>query len=143
MSRVVQIDIVGFGARLKQERERLGLTMSEFGALGDVNRMTQMRYETGTSSPTIVYLQKIGTQGVDAVFVATGVGSSSLIPIQDAIAFSQALDLVDQLATQHNFKPPPEFRMRAVAQVYAQILRFGVKKVHPSLEDLLKAVQTA
>ena len=77
------------------------------------------------------------------IFVTTGVGSSQLIPIQHAVAFSQALDLVDQIATQHSFKPPPEFRMRAVAQVYAQILKFGVKKVHPSLEDLLKAVQTA
>lgn len=140
MDQFIKIDISGFGSRLKQERERLGLTLSDFGLFGEVNRMTQMRYESGASSPTIEYLYKIGAHGVDTMFVTTGLGNSELIPLKDAVAFSQALDLIDGIAKLHNFTPPPEFRIRAVLQVYQRILKFGVKKVTPTLEDLLNAV---
>ncbi len=136
-----QIDSAGFGARLKQERERLGLTLSDFGLLGEVNRMTQMRYEVGTNSPTVEYLDRIGRHDVDTMFLVTGTPSSALIPLRDPVAFSQAIDLVDAIAKLHKFAPPPEFRMRAVLGVYQRILKFGVKKVKPTLEDLLHAVQ--
>lgn len=140
MDQFIQIDIAGFGTRLKQERDRLGLTLSSFGMLGQVNRMTQMRYESGASSPTVEYLHKLGAHGVDTVFIATGFNSAELIPVKDAVAFSQAIDLIDEIAKLHHFMPPPEFRIRAVLQVYKRILQFGVKKVSPTLEDLLNAV---
>lgn len=139
MNDFVQIDISEFGARLRQERERLGLTLSDFGLLGAVNRMTQMRYESGASSPTVEYLHKIGINGVDSMYLMTGLASANLIPMQNAVAFSQAIDLIDGIAKLHNFTPPPEFRLRAISQVYQRILKFGVKKVSPTLEDLLNA----
>ena len=139
MNQLIQIDISEFGVRLKQERERLGLTLSDFALLGEVNRMTQMRYESGASSPTIDYLHKIGGHGVDSMFLMTGLASADLIPMQNAVAFSQAIDLIDGIAKLHNFTPPPEFRLRAVSQIYQRILKFGVKKVTPTLEDLLNA----
>jgi len=71
------------------------------------------------------------------MFLMTGLPSSDLIPMKDAAAFSQAIDLIDGIAKLHNFKPPPEFRLRAISQVYQRILKFGVKKVSPTLEDLL------
>lgn len=140
MNNLIQIDILEFCARLKQERERLGLSLSDFGLLGEVNRMTQTRYESGASFPTIEYLQKIGANGVDSMYLMTGVASTELIPMKDAVAFSQAIDLIDGIAKLHNFTPPPEFRMQAISQVYQRILKFGVKKVSPTLEDLLNAV---
>lgn len=139
MDQLIQIDVSEFGARLRQERERLGLTLGDFSLLGEVNRMTQMRYESGTSSPTVDYLHKIGTHGVDSMFLMTGLASAELIPMQNAVAFSQAIDLIDGIAKLHNFTPPPEFRLRAISQVYQRILKFGVKKVSPTLEDLLNA----
>src|ERR1035437_2970153 len=141
MDQLIQIDVSGFGARLKQERERLGLTLSDFGLLGEVNRMTQMRYESGASSPTVDYLYKIGSHRVDSMFLLTSLASADLIPIQNAVVFSQALDLIDGITKLHNFTPPPEFRLRAVSQVYQRILKFGVKKVSPTLEDLLNATK--
>ena len=137
MNQFIGITTDGFGTRLGRERARLSLTLSEFGLLGEVNRMTQMRYESGANFPTIDYLQKIGEHGVDTMYVATGIESTALISVRDAAAFSQAIDLVDNLAKHHNFKPSQEFRIRAVLQIYQQILKFGVKKVNPKLEDLL------
>lgn len=141
MDQFISIEISGFGARLRQERERLGLTLHDFGLLGEVNRMTQGRYETGASSPSLEYLYRIGQHGVNTMFVTTGLDSSKLVWLQDPIALSQAIDVIDEIARQHNFTPPPEFRIRAVLQVYRQILKFGAKEVHPTLEDLLNAVQ--
>ncbi len=141
MDQFIQIEILGFGTRLRQERERLGLTLSEFGLMGQVNRMTQMRYETGTNYPSIEYLYRLGQHGVNTMFIETGLQTSELVPFNDPEAFSQAIDLIDGLMKLHNFKPSAEFRGRSILKVYRQILKFGAKKVKPKLEDLLNAVQ--
>lgn len=141
MNQYLQIEIAEFGARLKQERERLGMSMHDFAELGEVNRVTQMRYETEANYPTVEYMYKVGQHGVDTMFIETGVRASDLVPINDLEAFSQAIDLIDELAKLHNFKPSAEFRGRSILKVYRQILKFGVRKVKPTLEDLLNAVQ--
>lgn len=126
-----------FASRLRQERERLGLTLQEFGALGQVNRMTQMRYESGASSPTVAYLGLIGQHDVDIIFLLTGLGPSELIPLRDMTAFSKAIDLVDNIAKTHGVELPAPFRIRSILRIYEKILKFGVKKVNPALADLL------
>lgn len=131
-------DMSEFSLRLRQERERLGLTLQEFGALGQVNRMTQMRYESGVSSPTVEYLGLVGEHDVDIVFLVTGLGPSELIPMRDMTAFSQAIDLVDAIGKQHGVNMPAPFRIRSILRIYEKILRFGAKKVTPSMEDLLR-----
>jgi transcriptional regulator with XRE-family HTH domain len=141
MNQYLQIEISEFGARLKQERQRLGMSMHDFAELGEVNRVTQMRYETGVNYPTIEYMYKIGRHGVETLFIETGLQASDLVPFNDLEAFSQAIDLIDELAKLHNFKPSAEFRGRSILKVYRQILKFGVRKVKPKLEDLLNAVQ--
>ena len=139
MSHTTQIQISGFGVRLKQERERLGLTLSDFAGLAGMTRMTQTRYESGTHLPTVEYLLTSGCNGVDSVFLVTGVTSSNLIPMQNANAFSVAIDVVAEISKRHNVTFPPDFRLRAISQVYQRILKAGGKKVTPSLEDLLSA----
>ena len=139
MEQNLQIEILGFGARLKQERERLDTSIQNFSKMGEVNRMTQMRYENETNFPTVEYVYKISQHGVDPIFLLTGLVSADLIPVQNAVAFSQAIDHIDRIAKLHNFTPPPEFRLRAVSQVYQRILKMGAEKVSPTLEDLLDA----
>lgn len=39
----------GVGVRLREERERLGLSQTEFGTLVGVSRGTQKNYELGTA----------------------------------------------------------------------------------------------
>lgn len=141
MNQFIQIEIFGFGTRLRQERERLGLTLSDFGLLGQVNRMTQMRYETGTNYPSVEYLYRLGQQGVNTMFIETGLQTSELVPFNDPEAFSQAIDMIDSLMKLHNFKPSAEFRGQSILKVYRRILKFGAKKVKPKLEDLLNAVE--
>lgn len=137
----IQIQLTGFGDRLKQERERLGLSMHDFGLLGAVNRVTQMRYETGVNYPTVEYMHRLRQNGVDTLFIETGVQANDWLAMTDYDAFAQAIDLVDELMRLHGFKPPADFRVRSILSVYKRILRFGVKKVKPKLEDLINETQ--
>lgn len=61
------------GDRLKEERDRLALNQTDFGALGSVSRGTQKAYEQGTNSPDLRYLSALEGAGVDVQYVLTGV----------------------------------------------------------------------
>lgn len=60
------------GSRLAAERERLGMTQAEMGALGAVGRTTQIRYESGATSPPADYLLALVPHGLDMLYVLTG-----------------------------------------------------------------------
>ncbi|WP_421684490.1 helix-turn-helix transcriptional regulator [Stutzerimonas urumqiensis] len=58
-----------FGARLKQERERLGLQIHELAHLAGITDYMQKRFENGTSVISIHYLQALAAQDIDVMFV--------------------------------------------------------------------------
>lgn len=62
----------GVGARLRAERERVGLTQDEMGNRAGKNKQTQLRYENGLNSPTAAYLHDVAALGVDIGYVVTG-----------------------------------------------------------------------
>lgn len=62
----------GVGARLRVERERLGMSQDEMGTRAGKNKNTQMRYETGVNAPTTAYLHDLADLGVDIGYVLTG-----------------------------------------------------------------------
>lgn len=68
----------GVGERLRSERERLGLSQTEFGTAGGVSRGTQKAYEQGSTSPDVRYLLALQGLGVDVAFVLTGERSLQL-----------------------------------------------------------------
>ncbi|WP_216891475.1 helix-turn-helix domain-containing protein [Pseudomonas putida] len=62
----------GVGSRLREERERLGLSQEDFGARVGVSRGTQQKYElAGAYSIDLKYLAAIETVGADASYVLT------------------------------------------------------------------------
>lgn len=60
------------GARLRQERARLGLNQAEFAELGGVKRNSQVAYEAGRIAVPADYLLRLSDRGVDIGFVLTG-----------------------------------------------------------------------
>lgn len=60
------------GARLLEERNRLGLNQTEFAARGGVGKATQINYEKGERSPDASYLQAIADEGADVLYIVTG-----------------------------------------------------------------------
>ena len=63
---------MGIGDRLKEERLRLGLNQSDFAALAQVTKNSQLNYEKGDRSPDAEYLAAVAGAGVDVLYVVTG-----------------------------------------------------------------------
>lgn len=66
----------GIGRRIREERDRLGLNQTAFGATGGVSRRTQAAYEAGHTSPDLGYMAAIAAAGVDVAYVLNGRVSS-------------------------------------------------------------------
>ena len=78
------------GSRLKEERERLGVTQPLFAEAADAKKRTLIDWEKGVSSPTALQLSSLATVGVDVLYVVTGQRSQS-IPAQAALPREQQL----------------------------------------------------
>lgn len=64
--------LVSFGARLREERERLRLNQTAFAATGGVTKKTQMLYESGERAPDARYLAAVHEIGADVRYIVTG-----------------------------------------------------------------------
>ena len=73
------------GERLREERDRLGLTQAEFGVLLGVSRGTQKNYELGANSLDLRYVAALEENGVDAAFVLTGRRATPLGQLYTAV----------------------------------------------------------
>ncbi len=62
-----------FGDRLREERERLGVSQEVMGEMGGVKKLAQRNYENGSRSPSASYLTLVAGAGVDVTYVLTGV----------------------------------------------------------------------
>lgn len=66
-----------FGARLKDERRRMGRTQHAFGEIGGVGKLAQLNYEKGGRMPSVDYLRRLGEHGVDIAYLLTGERTTS------------------------------------------------------------------
>ncbi|WP_122550150.1 helix-turn-helix domain-containing protein [Pseudomonas viridiflava] len=92
-----------FGARLKEERQALGLSQHRFAAIGGVEANAQGKYENGKRMPRSTYLVALSEQGVDVLYVLCGkrlpVCIDSLSAAEkDIILRFRSLSCVDQSA---------------------------------------------
>ena len=61
-----------FSRRLKEERKRLDLNQTDFGALGGVKKDAQLNYENGSRKPDLASLLALNNAGVDVFYLLTG-----------------------------------------------------------------------
>ena len=71
------------GNRLREERERLGLTQPVFAELAGAKKRTLIDWEKDVSSPTAVQLAQLAAAGADVLYILTGQRSSAQ-PAHDA-----------------------------------------------------------
>lgn len=60
------------GDRLREERERIGLTQPTFAAAAKASKRTVIEWEKGATSPSAVQLAALSTIGIDVGYVLTG-----------------------------------------------------------------------
>jgi transcriptional regulator with XRE-family HTH domain len=66
----IQMNVIG--SRLREERDRLGLSQAAFGEIGGVKANAQGIYEKGDRYPDASYLNALAAAGVDVLYVITG-----------------------------------------------------------------------
>lgn len=99
--------MVSIGERLREERQRLGLSQTAFGDVGGVTKKTQMLYEGGERSPDATYFSGIAGVGADVQYIVTGqrrgdgIGESAvhqaILAAIDLLSLEKKVD-ADQLA---------------------------------------------
>lgn len=65
------------GARLKEERERVSLTIPELGKIAGAKKNTVIDWQSGKSSPPAAKLAELGDHGLDVLYILTGQRSGS------------------------------------------------------------------
>lgn len=94
----------GIGARLRQARDKTGLSQADFGKLGGVSRGSQVAYENDQTSPTVNYLAALDAAKVDVWYVLTGqpAPETAFDPDdEEMLRLFRALDPSDQQALRH------------------------------------------
>ncbi|WDY59924.1 helix-turn-helix domain-containing protein [Pseudomonas sp. PSKL.D1] len=127
----------GLGPRLREERERLGMTQRVFGDIGGVEPNAQGKYESGERTPRVDYLAALAAKGVDASYVLSGqrtpaplesltsdetalLGAFRRLPAEDQAAFWHLLGRVLGAGSRPEASPP----VRAVRQTFLkEVLR--------------------
>lgn len=82
-------------ARLREERERLGLTQEAFGSAGGVLKGAVINYEKGARFPDVAFLAGVANAGADVQYIVTGrradQNSTTLAPAERALLEAFAL----------------------------------------------------
>lgn len=83
------------GKRLKEERERLGLSQDAFGKSGGVSKGAQINYEKDARAPDADYLVGIDQAGADVLYILIGKRRIDLaVTGQERSLLSQAIRYV-------------------------------------------------
>lgn len=69
--------MITIGERLKEERNRLGLSQVKIGTVAGITKNSQINYEANKRSPDSAYLAKIAEIGADVNYILTGMRISS------------------------------------------------------------------
>ena len=69
--------------RLKEERERIGLSQTAFAALAGASKHAQINWEKGAASPNAAALAAWADAGLDVLYVVTGQRSQPVPPAQE------------------------------------------------------------
>jgi transcriptional regulator with XRE-family HTH domain len=64
--------ICSIGQRLREERERLKFSQASLANVTLVSKLTQLKYESGQSTPSASYLAQFARLGGDVLYIVTG-----------------------------------------------------------------------
>ena len=109
---------IGVGARLREERSRLGLNQTGFAALAGTTKTTQIGYEKEAVYPDAAYLAAIAAAGADIAYIVTGRRGLAPGPALDARALEEAVVYVEQRLAVQGKRMNPADKARAIRLAY-------------------------
>ena len=117
---------IQMGARLREERERLGLSPASFAALGGASIHSAHEWERGASSPETEFLARVASRGVDVLYVLTAqraAGSAEVLtPDQAAfVEHYQHADRERQAAARRELSACEKQKAREAAEIREKV----------------------
>lgn len=73
---------IAIGQRLKEERERLGMSQQAFAEIGGASKRSQVEWEKGAQVPNAEFLALIAERGADVAFIVTGTRAISAADLE-------------------------------------------------------------
>lgn len=83
--------------RLREERERLGLSQAAVASRLAVGKNTYLRYETGETSPTARHLAELDRMGMDVYFIVVGERTGNELGVEYGNLISAYAQCSDEL----------------------------------------------
>ena len=145
MNKSIRNITTGFGARLKQERARLGINQADFAEQCGIKRATQFLYETETNSPTLRYLTAANQLGVDIFYVLFGQPEESNEIRLSTDVILDIFDVVYEIGIDHKGKQLPKpvlkqfFAILCSAYTGTQSSKVNMATVHDIMNKIRKA----
>lgn len=121
------------GARLKEERNRLGLTQEEFASLSGNTRRTQTNYENNSRSPDADYLSSIAKAGADVGYILTGIRTSNPNMVADEVA--GVLYVVESVLKREHVDVEPKLKAEFVLAAYKESTHDERQRMLEALEE--------
>lgn len=110
------------GRRLKEEREKIGLSQAELSKVTGASTRTHIAWEKGEQTPNAVYLAAMNTQSINVNYVVTGQKSLSNQDLENELeqlslaweALVQALQQAEKTLTPSQMRQAAEALYKAV-----------------------------
>lgn len=117
---------MSIGGRLKEERERLGLTQPAFAEVAGAKKRTLIDWEKDVSAPTAHQLAELAKIGADVLYIVTGSPAAG-------VKLPPALSGEEELMLESYRSASKDLRRAALA-----VLLASARHVHsePSVRDL-------
>ncbi len=124
------------GSRLREERERLGLTQTEFAQMGEASKRSQTDWEQGKLVPNGEFLANIAEHGADIGYILTGERNGNKLSAERDSAMAElqrirqqsqvgnAAALEQQALLKAYFRIDPSLRTNLVPMLEQFAMRF-------------------
>lgn len=114
-----------FSERLKEERERLGLSQTALGKLCGVQKLSQINYEKGVRYPDSRYLNAISNIGADVLYILTGKHELKSTNFDDKERLQIAIEAVEEGLEIIQKKLPSDKKAELIMAAYDLISEPG------------------
>jgi len=123
------------GRRLREERERLGLSQTAFAAMGQASKGSQILYEKGKPCPSN-YLSAIAAHGADVLYILTGRREQPAL--EDIQTLTAAIEVIEEALAKRRATLAPAKKAEVIALAY-DILK-GDAQGQEKVERMLRLV---
>ncbi|TXF11899.1 helix-turn-helix transcriptional regulator [Pelomicrobium methylotrophicum] len=104
------------GARLKEERERLGLSQTAFAEGCGLKKLAQINYEKGERMPDAEYLLRASQLGADVLYILTGRRERPASELTDRARLQAAIEVIEEVLGERRL--PPDKKAEAILLAY-------------------------